>query len=345
MRIFTQQPLRRGSVAVMAAFCLIMVFAFAAISIDTGYITIVHQELLSAVDASALAAAQELRNAPAGGVGQVKAAAIEVAGANDVNGRPLVLDRREDVEIGEWNPDSGQFTRANGNNISAANAVRITGRLSKQRGNSVALFFAPVIDNDSVEMSESAIAVYGVGKPRDVVMVIDCSGSMSQFNRMTYTRPAALALIDELGEDDRLSLAVYSYPVSVGPLACHGPEMPLFARIAPPTGELLFQRRRGNGGGNVGGNGRGGNGRGNVGGNGRGGNGGGNGGRGTRLTGYLERPLTRSFTPCEIASPDSSQSSTHREPTLLVDYVLPSKNCCDTPAQAQTLATTRKSSC
>jgi hypothetical protein len=136
----------------MAAFCLIMIFAFAAFSIDTGYITIVHQELLSAVDASALAAAQELRNAPENGIDQVKDAAIEVAAANIVNGRVLVLDRQEDFEVGIWDPDAREFMSVDSLDISEANAVRITGRLSKKRGNPVALFFAPVIDNDNIEM-------------------------------------------------------------------------------------------------------------------------------------------------------------------------------------------------
>jgi hypothetical protein len=50
---------------------------------------------------------------------------------------------------------------------------------------------------------------------RDVMLVIDCSGSMSSYSRMTMTRAAALVLCDELGTDDRLGLAVYSYPVLI----------------------------------------------------------------------------------------------------------------------------------
>ena len=66
-----QQKQRDGSVAVLAAFCLVIIFAFAAFSLDLGYITIVRQELLSAVDAAALAAAQELGDAPDDGLAQV----------------------------------------------------------------------------------------------------------------------------------------------------------------------------------------------------------------------------------------------------------------------------------
>jgi len=107
---------------------------------------------------------------------------------------------------------------------------------------------------------------------------------------MLYTRAAALVLIDELGGDDRLGLAVYSYPitetrtVSTGatggtsrvasrtPSAGAGPAMPaVMARVAPP---IASRRRPGRGGrGNSGNAGRGGgngNGRGNSGNAGRG---------------------------------------------------------------------------
>ena len=187
MNVHQPNPIRRGSIAVMAAFCLIMIFAFAAFSIDSGYITIVHQQLITGVDADAL----ELRNAPERGAGNIKDAAISVAAANTVNGHSLVLDRKEDVEVGAWDPDTGQFTTLDEKDLSKANAVRVTGRLSKKRDSAVPLFFAPVIDHDDLEMQESAIAVYGYGIPRDVVMVIDCSGSMNQYNRMTYCAGSA----------------------------------------------------------------------------------------------------------------------------------------------------------
>jgi hypothetical protein len=122
-----------------------------------------------------------------------------------------VLQRRTDVEIGNWNEVNRQFTPFTGDDLTLANAVRVSEKLIKARQNAVNLFFAPVRGDGTHE----AIAVIGPTRMRDVMLVIDCSGSMSSYNRMTMTRAAAFVLIDELGVDDRLGLAVYSYPLLV----------------------------------------------------------------------------------------------------------------------------------
>ncbi len=205
---------RRGAILVLSAVFMIVILAFATFSVDFGYIVLVNQELQSAVDSAALAAAQELQLAPDGGEDQVVDAAVDLAAANQVDGRDLVLQPSTDVEIGIWDELSRQFTPFTGTDLTLANAVRVSGKLSQARQNAVNLFFAPVLGDGTHEVTESAIAVIGRTRMRDVMLVIDCSGSMSSYNRMVYTRAASLVLIDELGEDDRLGLAVYSYPIT-----------------------------------------------------------------------------------------------------------------------------------
>ncbi|MFT4559955.1 MAG: Flp pilus assembly protein TadG, partial [Planctomycetaceae bacterium] len=194
---------RRGSIIILAAVFMIVILAFASFSVDFGYMVLVGQEMQSAVDGAALAAAQELQLTPDGGEDLVIDAAVDLAAANTVNGQNLTLQRNSDVEIGNWDELTGQFTPFSGTDLTLANAVRVRGELSNARNNAVNLFFAPVLGHKTHQVADQAIAVIGRTRMRDVMLVIDCSGSMSSYNRMTMTRAAALVLIDELGTDDR----------------------------------------------------------------------------------------------------------------------------------------------
>ena len=205
---------RRGAIAVLSVIFLVMILAFASFSVDFGYMVLVDQEMQAAVDGAALAAAQELQLAPDGGQNVVIDAAVDLAAANQVNGQSLALEPSSDVDIGIWDELSGEFTSFSGTDLTLANAVRVRGELSEDRQNAVNLFFAPVLGHHTHQVADEAIAVIGRTRMRDVMLVIDCSGSMSSYNRMVYTRAAALILIDELGEDDRLGLSVYSYPIT-----------------------------------------------------------------------------------------------------------------------------------
>ncbi|MGZ0170797.1 MAG: pilus assembly protein TadG-related protein [Planctomycetales bacterium] len=62
---------------VLSAVFMIVILAFATFSVDFGYIVLVNQEMQSAVDSAALAAAQELQLAPDGGQDQVVDAAVD----------------------------------------------------------------------------------------------------------------------------------------------------------------------------------------------------------------------------------------------------------------------------
>ncbi len=211
---------RHGAIALMAAVFLVMIFAFTAFTVDVGYISIVDQELQGAVDAAALAAAFELKQSDT--TGPVFNAAEELAALNRVNGQSLEVDRNSDIEIGYWDEATSTFTPMPGEtDLSLTNAVRVNGRLNQNRGSEVNLFFAPILGHNDVDMTSSAIAVIGRDRPRDVMLVIDRSGSMDDYNRMVYTKSAALQLINELDElesvpsgdetqGDRLGLAIYS---------------------------------------------------------------------------------------------------------------------------------------
>ncbi|MEX0718170.1 MAG: vWA domain-containing protein [Planctomycetaceae bacterium] len=202
---------RRGAVIVLAAVCLIAVFAFAAFTVDVGHMSLTRTQMQASADAAALAAASDL----AAGESAVRSAAEKVARENYVNRRRTHLVPEEDVELGKWDDAERVFTPLLGNARDDADSVRITVKLDAARDNALPMFFAPVIGHRSTGMTVRSVATIGHPKPRDIMLVLDCSRSMLDYNRMVYTRAAALALIEELGPNDRLGLTVYNYPEEI----------------------------------------------------------------------------------------------------------------------------------
>ncbi|MFN0195590.1 MAG: TadG family pilus assembly protein, partial [Planctomycetaceae bacterium] len=153
---------RRGAILVLAACMLIVIFAFAAFTVDTGYMTIVKTELQATADSCALAAASKLGQ----GAGSVRDMARELAALNTAAGEPVVLED-SDIEVGVYDLTTKSFTP----NEASPNAVRVTARVSNQP-----TFFAPLIGKKSFSLDATAISMLN---PRDIVFVVDLSGSMN----------------------------------------------------------------------------------------------------------------------------------------------------------------------
>ena len=153
---------RKGAIIVLAAIFMVPIFGFVAFSVDSGYMALVKSQLQNAADAAALAATSELGE----GIAVAKQAAIDIAQTNNAAGQPVVL-ADADIEFGQWDVVNKTFSTP----VPNPNAVRITARVTNQP-----LFFAPVIGHDTFDMSASAIALVN---PRDIMFVIDLSGSMN----------------------------------------------------------------------------------------------------------------------------------------------------------------------
>jgi Flp pilus assembly protein TadG len=168
---------RRGSIIVLSACLIIAVLGFTAFTVDLGLIVLVKQELQTAADASALAAAQELleiqgQAATAGTPTEVQSltvariAAVEVAAANPNAYRTSTfLDPMTDVEFGNrtWNSTTQQWVTTWG--TGPYNVVRTTARRTSATGNPLPLSFAPVIGHQNADVTEQAVAglLTGVG--------------------------------------------------------------------------------------------------------------------------------------------------------------------------------------
>jgi hypothetical protein len=200
-------PERRGVIVVLTAFLLTVLFAFLALSIDTGRVVLTETEMQNAVDAASLAASQEIQAAvyAAGqGVGSatvdansiaVQAArqmAAEVAEANGVHVDPDV-----DVEFGKriYNPSNGDWNVQWGG--APYNVVRVSARRNGPDASApngeFPLAFGWAIGKDSVPLLTKSTAFT---EARDLVLVLDWSASMNDDSSLNSS--LSLSTVEDL---------------------------------------------------------------------------------------------------------------------------------------------------
>lgn len=158
---------RRGNITVLAALFMVAMMAMLAFSIDVGVLGMVRTDLQRSADAGALAAAAHLVDSPAIAITEGKKFATMngTLGAN-----PSASDVK--IEIGTWNKTSRTFSP----NAEPADAVRVV----VDRKN-VPLFFGQVLTSSKFDSQASAVAAF---QPRDIMLVLDYSGSMLDDNKI-----------------------------------------------------------------------------------------------------------------------------------------------------------------
>ena len=139
---------RRGTVVVLAAFLLIPIFAFLALSLDIGLIRLRKTELQVAADAASLAAVMLLPEQTAAVSTAQQYAAYNLTG--DVKAVAA-----SDVLLGTWNPETRVFSAG----TAPINAVKVTVQNSQANGNPLPLFFARTLGKVQQDVSASAIAL------------------------------------------------------------------------------------------------------------------------------------------------------------------------------------------
>ncbi|MBX3425834.1 MAG: VWA domain-containing protein [Pirellulales bacterium] len=184
------QPSRRGVIVVLTGFCLCALFAFVALSVDTGRIVLTETRMQNAVDAAALAAAQEITAAVhAAGQGQgpanIDANSIAVAAARQMaatvaaaNG--VFVDPDGDVNFGKRVYDAGTGTWPIQWNASPFNVVQVVARRTNAdttaQDGELPLAFGFAVGRSQVPLQTSATAFV---EARDIVVVLDVSASMN----------------------------------------------------------------------------------------------------------------------------------------------------------------------
>lgn len=166
----------------------------AALAVDTGLMYAAKQELQSAADAAALAAASQLGGTPnAQASAQIEATVF--ASLNRVAGDDAEL-LQSDVVFGHatMNGDRYEFHA----NDQPFDAVRVTlHRDASVSDGPVSLLFGRALGVDGAEMRAAATAML---VPRDIALVIDLSGSMNDDSELRHSKsfPSEIA-----GQPDR----------------------------------------------------------------------------------------------------------------------------------------------
>lgn len=225
---------RRGAFMVMAAPFLVATMGFMAFGIDIAVITMTKTRMRNAVEAAALAAAQQITDAvqtTADGIGGSDNVSGDVQDANSIavetaravaekvarlNG--VYIDPETDVEFGKRYQDSaGTFHMVWGESAKPYNVVKVSARKDNategQPDSRLPLFFAGFMSEKTAAVTTSAIAFI---EARDIVLVLDYSGSMSydsEFDAMSSYRlgkSAVEANLDEIWDTLVASGATYS---------------------------------------------------------------------------------------------------------------------------------------
>lgn len=181
---------RRGIIVVLTGFLLVVLFAFMALTVDTGRIVLTETEMQNAVDAAALAASQEIAAAvhEAGQNGtsvnidpnSIAAESARQMAATVAEANGVYIDPASDVKFGKrrYDPDSGSWPIEWGG--TPVNVVQVVARRTNPDSNApdaqLPMAFGWAVGRDKVALQATATAFV---EARDMVLVLDFSGSMS----------------------------------------------------------------------------------------------------------------------------------------------------------------------
>lgn len=201
-----QKTERHGSMLVLIVFCLIILFAVAAFSIDIAYMHLTRAELRTATDAAARAGVEALGRLQ--NENDAQNAAIAFAAQNNVAGAPLLLDQA-DVVMGSNQFVNGKFEFVPGG--FPVNSIQVNGRrTADSRSGSIPLFFGQFTGQPDFQPVQTATAAR---VDIDIALVLDISGSMGSNNRFTGLKNAVNVFANELNatpQDEVVSMSVYS---------------------------------------------------------------------------------------------------------------------------------------
>lgn len=191
---------RRGVIVVLTGFLLVVLFAFMALSVDTGRIVMTQTKMQNACDAASLAASQEINQAVyAAGQGQgsatidansvavtaAKAMAAQVAEANGV-----FIDPAKDVKFGNRAYKNGSWSvqwDASPYNVVQVGARRTESDLTASDGQ-LPLAFGWAVGRKSVPLQTTSSAFV---QTRDMVLVLDFSASMNDDSSLVSSLASA----------------------------------------------------------------------------------------------------------------------------------------------------------
>ena len=174
---------RRGTILVLTAVLMVVLLGFVAMTVDVGFIELTRTQLQSAADAGALAGAMELSATedPALVRTNAKNAILQTAALHRAGDKAsVVIDPMSDITFGKivWNGNSQTYTTQWGDAATPYSVVKVRAMrtIGGSGDNRLPLFFAPAVGSNKADVGAEAIATF---QPRDIVVVLDFSGSMN----------------------------------------------------------------------------------------------------------------------------------------------------------------------
>ncbi len=244
---------RRGSVVVLAAATLVLIFAFTSFTVDLGFIALTKAELQNAADSAALGGAQELDSGV--GLGATTSpedtataarhvaealAALNPAGELD----SVYIDAGQDVRFGQlqWNAASNSWEKnwgATPYTMMEVVAHRDRGNAKDVNGQSLdgplPLFFAPVIgQTEASVITRSVAAIFPGGGFR----IDENSSAISNIIPIALDEQTWNDLLAGIGGDD------YGFDAENGTIECHSDGI-LEANLYPSGSNQLPPGNRG----------------------------------------------------------------------------------------------------
>jgi Flp pilus assembly protein TadG len=158
----------RGAILLMTTVYLPVIVGFFSLAVDMAFVLGVRNKLQATADAAALAASTQLPSASAACAMAKTYATTNMPTAQFGNVLKQNTSNCSDVVIGTWTCATGQTCTAS-NFVSDAsspcgtlcNAVKVTTRTSGANGNTLSLFFAPLIGINTFDVTATAVAIYG----------------------------------------------------------------------------------------------------------------------------------------------------------------------------------------
>ncbi len=174
---------RCGAILVLTAVLMVVLLGFVAMTADVGFIELTRTQLQSAADAGALAGAMELSGTDDPAVVRTNArnAILQTAALHRTGDRSSVtIDPIADITFGKtvWNGNSQNYSIQWGDNATPYSIVKVRAMRTISSGgdNRLPLFFAPAFGSRTADVGAEAVATF---QPRDIVVVLDFSGSMN----------------------------------------------------------------------------------------------------------------------------------------------------------------------
>ncbi|MGA3005370.1 MAG: TadG family pilus assembly protein [Acetobacteraceae bacterium] len=182
---------KKGSIAIMAAVSIPTLIMLGGLSVDQSYVTVRVSMLRHTAQDAALAGEQYMANyLETGSSTQLVSAAQSIATANLPVAQYGTVVPAANVVLGTWNSSTQTFTATTTN----PSAVKVTALNTVANSNPVYTLFGGAYGRSTVDLTSSAVAVYGTGQAFNTILLNDLSMSFS--SEIADQRTADVAILN-----------------------------------------------------------------------------------------------------------------------------------------------------